>query len=93
MLGAPGDVISENAPFKVTPQSLGAAENTKFVHAACGRSHTLLVGSEGQVWSSGANNMGQVSLCEEFPCATKCDNTRYWYSAGILSALRSQSSG
>lgn len=63
MLGAPalGEVISENSPHKVTPQSLGAAEHTKFVHAACGRNHTLLVGSEGQVWACGANNMGQVS--------------------------------
>ncbi|GJE93212.1 RCC1/BLIP-II protein [Phanerochaete sordida] len=62
VLGAPalGEVISESSPLKVTPQSLnGAAEHTKFVHAACGRSHTLLVGSEGQVWSCGANNMGQ----------------------------------
>lgn len=72
VLGAPGDVISENAPLKVTPQSLGAAENTKFVYAACGRNHTLLVGSEGQVWSCGVNNMGQVSLCG----ADVCNNIR-----------------
>ena len=61
VLGAPGDVISESAPIKVTPQSLGAPKATRFVYAACGRSHTLLVGSEGQVWTCGANNMGQVS--------------------------------
>lgn len=67
VLGAPGDVISENAPIKVTPQSLGAAAHTKFVHAACGRNHTLLVGSEGQVWSCGVNNMGQCGhpVCPE----------------------------
>lgn len=61
VLGAPGDVISENSPIKLTPQALGASKGTKFVNAACGRSHTLLVGSEGQVWTCGANNMGQVS--------------------------------
>lgn len=63
VLGAPGDVISENSPIKLTPQALGASKSTKFVNAACGRSHTLLVGSEGQVWTCGANNMGQVSQC------------------------------
>jgi alpha-tubulin suppressor-like RCC1 family protein len=60
VLGTPGDVISENAPTKVTPQSLGASKHTKFVSAAVGRNHTLLVSSEGQVWSCGMNNMGQV---------------------------------
>ncbi|KAG1842295.1 regulator of chromosome condensation 1/beta-lactamase-inhibitor protein II [Suillus tomentosus] len=31
----------------------------RFVQAACGRSHSLLVGDDGQVWSAGANNLGQ----------------------------------
>lgn len=60
VLGVSGDVVSENAPRKVMPQELGAPKGTKFVYAACGRSHTLLVGSEGQVWTAGVNNMGQV---------------------------------
>jgi alpha-tubulin suppressor-like RCC1 family protein len=38
---------------------------TRFVHAACGRNHSILVGSEGQVWSTGANNLGQ---CGHPPC-------------------------
>ncbi|KIK55454.1 hypothetical protein GYMLUDRAFT_76531 [Collybiopsis luxurians FD-317 M1] len=59
------DAISENAPVKLNPAALGAAPRTKFVDAACGRNHTLLVGSDGQVWSSGANNYGQ---CGHSPC-------------------------
>ncbi len=61
-LGVTGvDAVSENAPRRVKASELGGTEETKFVHAACGRNHTLLVGSEGQVWSAGANNVGQVS--------------------------------
>lgn len=62
-LGVAGvEFISENAPMRLTAQELGAAKGTYFVHAACGRSHTLLVGSGGQLWSAGANPLGQVSL-------------------------------
>jgi len=32
---------------------------SKFVNAACGRSHSLLVTNDGEVWSAGWNNMGQ----------------------------------
>jgi alpha-tubulin suppressor-like RCC1 family protein len=64
-LGIPNaDVISENAPRKLIPADLGAADGTKFVHAACGRNHSLLVGSDGEVWSAGTNNLGQV--CASF---------------------------
>ncbi|KAK7434439.1 hypothetical protein VKT23_020209 [Stygiomarasmius scandens] len=41
-------------------------EGTRFVDAACGRNHTLLVGSDGQVWSAGANSLGQ---CGNYPCS------------------------
>lgn len=40
---------------------LGAEEGTTFVDAAIGRTHSLLVGSNGQVWSAGKNDLGQVS--------------------------------
>ena len=53
--------MSENAPLKVTPQDLGEPNGTRWVYAACGRNHTLLVGSDGSVWSAGANAYGQVS--------------------------------
>lgn len=53
--------VSENAPAKLTPQMLGAAKGVGFVHAAVGKNHTLLVGSNGQFWSAGANQAGQVS--------------------------------
>lgn len=53
--------VWEESPLKISPQDLGAAAGTKFVHAATGRSHTLLVGSDGSVWSAGANSSGQVS--------------------------------
>lgn len=55
------DAISENEPRRVTAQDLGAPKGTRLVTAGCGKSHTLLVGSEGQLWSAGANQAGQVS--------------------------------
>ncbi|KAL9713342.1 hypothetical protein Ac2012v2_002949 [Leucoagaricus gongylophorus] len=67
-LGVSGEeYISENAPRLVKASELGAAKGTKFVYAACGRNHTLLVGSDGNVWSAGANNFGQCghSTCPE----------------------------
>ncbi|KAJ3530412.1 hypothetical protein NM688_g7713 [Phlebia brevispora] len=66
-LGVPDEVVSENAPIRLSPQDLGAPEGTKFVHAACGRNHTLLVGSGGQLWTCGANHMGQCAhnVCQE----------------------------
>lgn len=61
-LGVAGvDFISENTPRRVLATELGAKEGTRFVHAACGRGHALLVDSEGNVWSAGTNNLGQVS--------------------------------
>lgn len=54
------DEISENAPRHVTPQQLKAPKGTRFVHAACGRGHSLLVGSGGELWTCGANAFGQV---------------------------------
>ncbi|KAF9483052.1 RCC1/BLIP-II [Pholiota conissans] len=67
-LGVPNvEFISENAPRLVTTEELGAPAGTKFVHAACGRNHTLLVGSNGTVWAAGQNNLGQCgqSICPE----------------------------
>jgi len=53
------EVISENAPETLRATDLGAAEGTTFVNAACGRNHSLLVGSNGHVWSAGKNDLGQ----------------------------------
>lgn len=59
-LGVVGvESISENAPKRLTAQELGAPKGTRFVHAACGKNHTLLVGSGGQLWTAGANQAGQ----------------------------------
>lgn len=53
--------VSEHAPRRVQARSLpGAAKDARIVHAACGRAHTLLVGSDGNVWSAGGNAFGQV---------------------------------
>lgn len=61
------EYVSENAPLRVAPQDLGASHDTRWVHAACGRNHTLLVGSDGGVWSAGANSYGQCGhpVCPE----------------------------
>jgi alpha-tubulin suppressor-like RCC1 family protein len=62
------DFVSESAPRRLRAvQDLGAAKGTKIVHAACGRNHTLLVGSDGSVWSAGVNNFGQCgqSVCPQ----------------------------
>lgn len=56
------EYVSENAPLCLKPTDLGAAPGTKFVYAAGGRNHTLLVGSDGSVWAAGANSLGQVCL-------------------------------
>lgn len=61
-LGVPTvEYISENAPRLINPSDLGAPSGTRFIHAACGRNHTLLVGSDGTVWAAGQNNLGQVA--------------------------------
>ncbi|KAI0316141.1 RCC1/BLIP-II [Amylostereum chailletii] len=65
-LGIPGvEYVSENAPRKVLPQDVGAPEGTTFVSAACGRGHSILVGSNGRAWSAGANTVGQ---CAQHAC-------------------------
>ncbi|KAF7309577.1 PHD-type domain-containing protein [Mycena indigotica] len=60
-LGLPSQTesISEHAPKRLTPSELGAPPGTKFVHAACGRNHTLLVDSDGELWTAGVNTVGQ----------------------------------
>ncbi len=61
-LGVPGvDSISENAPRRLRATDLAAPPGTVFVNAACGRSHSVLVGNNGRVWTAGLNSLGQVS--------------------------------
>jgi alpha-tubulin suppressor-like RCC1 family protein len=53
--------VSESAPYRVRAGDLpGGRRDDRIVHAACGRAHTLLVGSSGAVWAAGANAVGQV---------------------------------
>ena len=60
-LGVPGvESISENAPRQLRATDLGAPPGTVFVNAACGRGHSVLVGSNGRVWTAGLNTLGQV---------------------------------
>ncbi|EJC99702.1 RCC1/BLIP-II [Fomitiporia mediterranea MF3/22] len=68
----PPGAVSENTPRRLTPQMLGASKGVTFVHAAVGRSHTLLVGSNGDVWTAGANSLGQCGQpqCPEVPTFT-----------------------
>jgi hypothetical protein len=52
--------------YTVHARSLrGASRENRIVHAACGRGHTVLVGSDGKAWSAGLNTSaqcGQVSV-------------------------------
>ncbi|KAJ9110156.1 hypothetical protein QFC20_003008 [Naganishia adeliensis] len=49
--------------YKVAAKSLpGATATTRIVQAACARHHTVLVGSEGQVWVAGKNDVGQCGV-------------------------------
>lgn len=49
--------------YKVAAKSLpGASATTRIVQAACARHHTVLVGSEGQVWVAGKNDVGQCGV-------------------------------
>ncbi|KAF9256810.1 RCC1/BLIP-II [Marasmius fiardii PR-910] len=67
--------VSENAPLRLRVGDLsgrggGAGRGgggsgdgrLKFVHAATGRNHTLLVDSTGSVWAAGANALGQCGV-------------------------------
>jgi alpha-tubulin suppressor-like RCC1 family protein len=73
-LGVPDvEYLSENAPRMVRPSDLGASTDVQFVEAACGRNHTLLVGSDGSLWTSGANNLGQVRIITANTCAAFLD--------------------
>ena len=68
-LGVPGvDTISENAPRPLRATDLGAPPGTIFVNAACGRSHSVLVGSNGRVWTAGLNTLGQVKPSSRPSC-------------------------
>ncbi|KIY70128.1 RCC1/BLIP-II protein [Cylindrobasidium torrendii FP15055 ss-10] len=65
-LGVSGvDAVNENAPLRLTAAGLGAEPGSKIVHAACGRNHTLIVTSDGQVFSAGTNKLGE---CGHAPC-------------------------
>ncbi|SJL16851.1 related to SRM1  len=62
-LGGGVDSVSEEEPLRITVEDLGG--DGKWVHAACGRNHTLLVASDGTVWTGGTNMLGQ---CGHSPC-------------------------
>ena len=55
-------IISEHAPLKITPASVGLPRGAKFVDGAAGKTHLLLVDSTGGVWGCGNNVLGQVGL-------------------------------
>ena len=63
--------VSEQAPWRLTPQMLGAPKGVTFVHAATGRAHSLIVGSNGDVWSAGSNQHGQVRWLKCYACWTR----------------------
>ncbi|OCF44659.1 hypothetical protein I317_01546 [Kwoniella heveanensis CBS 569] len=61
-LATSSDIISENAPVKISPTSLGLKEGVKFVDGAAGRGHVFLIDSEGGVWGCGNNVTAQIGL-------------------------------
>ena len=50
----------------LTAKELGAGEGEVFVSAAVGRNHSVLVGSNGDVWTAGVNTLGQVEFLTLF---------------------------
>lgn len=67
-LGLPGvTAVWEESPLKIRGIDLGLPEGVGFVNAATGRAHTLLVASDGSVWSAGLNSSGQVSEVQRIP--------------------------
>jgi alpha-tubulin suppressor-like RCC1 family protein len=80
-LGVPGvDAISENAPRSLRATDLGAPPGTKFVSAACGRSHSVLVASNGRVWTAGLNSLGQVGIID---IVQLCPLTQAWFDSKV----------
>ncbi|ODN94743.1 hypothetical protein L198_04887 [Cryptococcus wingfieldii CBS 7118] len=60
----PSGVVSENEPIKISPSSVGLPTDAKWVGGAAGRSHLLLVDSEGGAWGCGNNVLGQVGVAQ-----------------------------
>lgn len=64
--GISSAVLPQTPPdfaYKVSAKSLpGATATTRIIQAACARHHTVLVGSEGQVWVAGKNDVGQCGV-------------------------------
>ncbi|KAJ9125455.1 hypothetical protein QFC22_000416 [Naganishia vaughanmartiniae] len=67
--GISSTILPQTPPeyaHKVLTKSLpGANPTTKIVQAACARHHTVLVGSEGQVWVAGKNDVGQCGVSRD----------------------------
>jgi alpha-tubulin suppressor-like RCC1 family protein len=55
-------IISEHAPLKITPASVGLPRGAKFVDGAAGKTHLLLIDNLGGVWGCGNNTLGQIGL-------------------------------
>ncbi|KAI5454507.1 hypothetical protein NCC49_003405 [Naganishia albida] len=64
--GISSAVLPQTPPdfaYKVSAKFLpGATATTRIIQAACARHHTVLVGSEGQVWVAGKNDVGQCGV-------------------------------
>lgn len=54
--------------MKIRPEDLGCAASVKFVSAATGRAHTILIAGDGACFSAGLNASGQVSRQEVSSC-------------------------
>lgn len=55
-------IISEHAPLKITPASVGLPRGGRFIDGAAGKTHLLLVDNLGGVWGCGNNTLGQIGL-------------------------------
>nr|XP_019010360.1 uncharacterized protein I206_04829 [Kwoniella pini CBS 10737]OCF49141.1 hypothetical protein I206_04829 [Kwoniella pini CBS 10737] len=59
---SPNGIISQHAPVKISPSSVGLPKGAKFVSGAAARGHLLLVDDQGDVWGCGNNVVGQIGL-------------------------------
>lgn len=60
-------IVTVDEPIAIRASLGGATGSTKFIGGAAGRSHLLLVGSDGHVYGFGNNVVGQLGMVSRRP--------------------------